>query len=321
MSRAKEEGNDDYAVDSTPIVAEWTAVSGLSDREDESAAGGIGGAPPPPPAFATASATDSSRRHGAYSITPACTLPPPGGSVLFVPGDNIHQPRRESNGNGDDGAGAEHHQNYDRTAVAIRIEDAIIEHVPISPLENVEIGHAEPIETVTFCGKELQSSRRSFIMILFSLVILVLASVAMSVSIYFTNNNTPAATEGNIPDQPPSLLDREFATLNDNEKELYYREFALSLSPHAVLSDPNSPHFATLIWLDACVQYMDCASLFDSNKSVLTERYAWNVLWDSTRGGYWSASQDDDTSNMCDWKVDSYQCNDDNRVTAIFLGK
>ena len=100
MRRAKEEEVYDCAVDATRIVAERTAVSGRSDRDDESAAAdGTGGASPP--ASATASTTNCS------VTTPVSEWSPPGGSVLFVPGDNIHEPmRRESNGNGDDDGGA-----------------------------------------------------------------------------------------------------------------------------------------------------------------------------------------------------------------------
>jgi hypothetical protein len=321
MRRAKEEEGYDCAVDASLIVAERTAVSGRSDREDESvSADGTGGAPPPHPASATASTTNCS------VTTPASEWSPPGGSVLFVPGDNIHQPmRRESNGNGDDdggdGAGASSEHEHHRETVAIRIEDAIVEHAPQPEETTFEIGHAEPVDIVTFCGKEMQSTRRSFIIVIFSLVILILVSIAISVSIYFANNNTSKSSDGNVPDQPPSsLLDREFATLNDTEKAAYYREFLLSLSPQANLSDPYSSHLSTLIWLDSCGELEDCALLFDSNKPALIERYAWNMLWSSTRGVYWSASQGDSSNKICDWKVDSYQCNADERVTEISLG-
>jgi len=292
----------------------------------------------PTPTFAQASACSNAngraRRPGAYSVFPSQRTAVEaiiGGSVEFVPGDNIVQPTTttttlDTGGISNDIARIE-------DAYAVEIEDAVA--VNVNPDDFV---CAEPLvdengegKTISLWGNEIKKSslRTGCWTLLAGVVALV---IGIPTAMHFSNNGLSDETSApSLQDEQqvePAIDSNPFPPSDYEGNGLFI--FLSQMTLTSQLIDSASPQGKAYKFMYEAGVSRGAMGLTTDNQIKAKERYVMLVLYFSLGGDEWLIQDDFLTLNHhCMWGKEMVECtgiggvgfDGFGRVTGLYLGK
>jgi hypothetical protein len=237
---------------------------------------------------------------------------PPGGSVEFVLGGNILEPPPTMVADDGDGVRIPCDVAHVEDAYAVEIEDAAVELMSSS-----NVMSAEPVKTMRFMGREIDSSNVKWATCL-SVIAAVAVVLAVSVPTAMHYHRKGSAEEASVEGMKESEQKREelvqslgqFGEFTVEERAEELRSRLASISNDEELNDPSTPQGMAFN-----LMISDGNSRIDSKMyhpsipiSKAQERYSLLVFYFSTGGDEWTRTDDFLTiGNHCDWS-DMIEC-------------